>query len=128
MNIQFIFLYMLGLLSATSLSQTRSFSFNTIQSRNSFQQWEIPAEVEDRTVKFTEIEIDLTVDKPYHLSIVAISLLPNHGIIYRCKDEQSKDITIMLIAEEKMFLYDDERRFQINFSPNPHLDWEFRIN
>jgi hypothetical protein len=42
--------------------------------------------------------------------------LPDKGIIYLCKDEKQNDITVMLIDDEKMYLYNDSKRFLINFN------------
>jgi hypothetical protein len=106
-----------ALLTICVSAQTRSFSFTDVQSRNSLQQWEKLPGTTLRTAQFTPEKIDLKIDRNYHLKIVQTTHLPDKGAIYLCKDEQQHDITVMLVSDDRMFLYNDKKRFLINFRP-----------
>jgi len=68
-----------------------------------------------QSVSFTANEINLKVDKEYHLSIVSKTDLPDKGTIYLCKDEQTNPVTVMLIDDSKMYFYSKNKRYLIHF-------------
>lgn len=115
MNIKPLFVLYAVLMTICSVAQKKEFSFTQFQIRNSAQQWEKPFRITPRTVRFSANDIDLKIDKQYHLHIVSTTYLPDNGVIYLCKDEKQKNVTVMLIADSKMFLYSDSKRFQIDF-------------
>ena len=69
-----------------------------------------------QTANFSEKEIEVYIGHNYRLDIVKETHLPDDGVIYLCKDEQQHDVTVMLIGDDKMYLYDDQKRFLINFA------------
>lgn len=99
-------------------AQHKVFSYNQIQTRNNVQQWGKSEYINQQKAEFTEKEINLKVDKNYHLTIVSKTDLPDKGVIYLCKDEKSNPITVMLFDNIKMYLYAKTQRFLINFQ-NP---------
>jgi len=111
-----LFLFIL-LCSTVLLAQDRIYTFNEIQSRNNLQQWEKAEITGGRTVHFSPSEISLNIDKDYRLSIISKTSLPDNGVIYLCKDEKSNPITVMLFDNLKMYLYNQTKRFLINFNP-----------
>jgi hypothetical protein len=114
----FVFLFLFTFCSINA--QHRVYSYNQIQSRNNIQQWGTCENICPQKVEFTASEINLKVDKNYHLTIISKTDLPNKGIIYLCKDEKSDPITVMLFDNIKMYLYDKTKRFLINFQ-NPNI-------
>jgi len=100
---------------ATS-AQHKTFSFNQIQTRNSLQEWGNFQYISEQIAEFSESNINVSVDKKYNLVIISKTNLPNNGIIYLCKDEKDNPITVMLIDNIKMYLYDKTKRFLINFN------------
>jgi hypothetical protein len=97
-------------------SQPKAYSFQDIQCRDNKQQWqEFLKADEDCVAYFSEEEIALNIDRLYHLKITSTTHLPNGGVIYLCKDEKQQDMTITLIGDDRMFVYNKETRFQINF-------------
>lgn len=98
-------------------AQTKEFSFNGYQTSNARQQWNGLQRVNLRKANFSEDRIDLTIDRAYKLAVVNKTHLPNKGVVYLCKDQAQRDVTVTLIAGERMFLYADDRRYQINFTP-----------
>jgi len=100
---------------ATS-AQHKAFSFNQIQTRNSLQEWGNFQYISEQIAEFSESNINVSVDKKYNLVIISKTNLPNNGIIYLCKDEKDNPITVMLIDNIKMYLYDKTKRFLINFN------------
>jgi hypothetical protein len=97
-------------------SQPKAYSFSDIQCRNDKQQWqEFLKADEDCVAYFSDDEIALNIDRLYHLKIKSTTHLPNGGVVYLCKDEQQHDMTITLIGDDRMFVYNKQARFQINF-------------
>lgn len=97
-------------------SQPKAYSFSDIQCRNNKQQWqEFLKADEDCVAYFSDDEIALNIDRLYHLKIKSTTHLPNGGVVYLCKDEQQHDMTITLIGDDRMFVYNKQARFQINF-------------
>ena len=112
----FFFLFLFPFCAVTA--QHKVFSFNEVQTRNNIQQWGKSQYNSPQKVEFTSNEINLKVDKNYHLTIVSKTDLPDRGVIYLCKDEKSNPITVMLFDNIKMYLYAKTQRFLINFQ-NP---------
>ncbi|HEX9979262.1 MAG TPA: hypothetical protein VGB50_01710 [Flavobacterium sp.] len=109
---------LMAFVALSAVSQDKNFTFDEIQSRNASLEWESSQKVKQRTAHFTADEIVVDVDKSYRLDIVKETHLPDNGVIYLCKDEKRHDVTVMLISDDKMYLYDEEKRFLINFT-NP---------
>ena len=101
--------------SLSSLAQDRVFTYSQIQTRNDDQEWSAIKNVSEQSVSFTCDEINLKVDKNYHLNIISKTDLPNNGVIYLCKDEETNPVTVMLIDDSKMYLYSKSKRYLINF-------------
>ena len=113
-----LFYSVLFLLTITSVfAQEKVYTFCHSQTRNKNQQWVNNQDTGEHTVSITQSEIELEVaHEKYNLKIVTMTHLPDKGVIYLCKDEKLQDVTIMLIADTRMFLYKDTKRFLINFS------------
>jgi hypothetical protein len=101
--------------SLSCIAQNRVFTYSQVQTRDEHQVWNIIENVCLQSVSFTANEINLKVDKEYHLSIVSKTDLPDKGIIYLCKDEQTNPVTIMLIDDSKMYFYSKNKRYLIHF-------------
>lgn len=101
--------------SLSSIAQNRVFTYSQVQTRDEHQVWNIIENVCLQSVSFTANEINLKVDKEYHLSIVSKTDLPDKGIIYLCKDEQTNPVTVMLIDDSKMYFYSKNKRYLIHF-------------
>ena len=101
--------------SLSSSAQNRVFTYSQIQTRNHDQEWSAIKNVSEQSVSFTCDEINLKVDKNYHLNIISKTDLPNNGVIYLCKDEETNPVTVMLIDDSKMYLYSKSKRYLINF-------------
>ena len=100
---------------ASTSAQNRVFSYSQVQSRNSVQEWGKAQSVGQQSVHFSCEAIDLKIDENYHLTIVSKTDLPDNGAIYLCNDERSNPVTIMLIDDNKMFVYSKTKRYQIKF-------------
>ena len=101
--------------SLSSSAQNKVFTYSQIQTRNDDQEWSAIKNVSEQSVSFTCDEINLKVDKNYHLNIISKTDLPNNGVIYLCKDEETNPVTVMLIDDSKMYLYSKSKRYLINF-------------
>ena len=110
------------MLSFCANAQHKTFSYNQIQSRNNFQEWGKCEDISNQKAEFTAKEINLKIDKNYHLTIISKTDLPDKGIIYLCKDEKSNPITVMLFDNIKMYLYAKSKRFLINFQNSTSLN------
>lgn len=115
MTLQNLVSFALLSLSLGASAQNKVFAFSEIQSRNEVQKWGKLQCIEPQLVHFTEEQINLKIDKKYHLTIISRTELPDNGTIYLCSDEKFNPVTIMLIDNTKMFLYSKSTRFQINF-------------
>jgi len=107
----------IALVAFVASGQNRVFSFSQVQSRNSVQEWGKVQNISERRVYFTSAQIDMSIDKKYHLTIVSKTDLPDNGIIYLCNDEKSNPVTVMLIDNSKMYVYSNSKRYLINFDP-----------
>lgn len=101
--------------SLSSSAQNKVFTYSQIQTRNDDQEWSVIKNVSEQSVSFTCDEINLKVDKNYHLNIISKTDLPDNGVIYLCKDEETNPVTVMLIDDTKMYLYSKSKRYLINF-------------
>ena len=115
MNFKSLLPFVIAFVTLGASAQNKVFSFNQIQTRNDAQQWGKVQKVSEQEVHFTPEEIDLNVDKKYHLTILSKTDLPDNGTIFLCNDEKSNPVTVMLIDDSKMFLYSKTKRFLINF-------------
>lgn len=115
MNLKSLLPLFVVLFTLSLSAQNRTFAFSEIQSRNDLQQWSSSQNVGPRVASFTPTQINLNVDKDYHLDIISKTDLPDKGVIYLCKDEKLNSVTVMLINNVKMYLYSKTKRFLINF-------------
>jgi inorganic pyrophosphatase/exopolyphosphatase len=116
------FFLFIVLISCCANAQYKVFSYNQIQSRNDIQEWGKSETITTQKAEFTADQINLKIDKNYHLTIVSKTDLPDRGTIYLCKDEKSNPITIMLFDNIKMYLYAQTKRFLINFQHTTNLN------
>ena len=126
MKIKTLISIFLGVISLNSIAQNKVFTYNQIQTRNDDQKWGIIKDVSEQLVHFTTSEINLNVDKNYCLSIISKTELPNRGIIYLCKDEETNPVTIMLIDNTKMYFYSKSKRYLINFDDSKTVSYASR--
>jgi hypothetical protein len=117
MRVKSLLFFSITLLAIGASAQNKVFSFSQIQSRNDIQQWRNAETICEQSVHFTANEINLTVDKSYHLTIISKTDLPDKGVIYLCNDEKSNPVTVMLIDNIKMYLYSKTKRYLIHFDP-----------
>ena len=101
--------------SLSSTAQNRVYTYSQIQTRNDDQEWIVTENVCGQSVSFTCNEINLKVDKNYHLNIISKTDLPDNGVIYLCKDEEINPVTVMLIDDDRMYFYCKNKRYLINF-------------
>ncbi|RZJ28313.1 MAG: hypothetical protein EOO48_10110 [Flavobacterium sp.] len=117
MNCKFLLILPIAaLFTHGAFGQAKVFRFNEIRCRTQTLEWDQPLCIEDRVVYIAEDSIDVSLDKYYHLTIISTTVLPNHGAIYLCKDELQNDVTVTLVDDNRMFIYDDTKRFQVNFT------------
>ena len=116
-----LFLFIIVLFCFSAHAQHKVFSYNEIQSRNDIQEWGKCESIATQKAVFSANEINLKIDKNYHLTIISKTDLPDKGTIYLCKDEKSNPITVMLFDNIKMYLYAKTKRFLINFQNNSNL-------
>ena len=128
MTLQNFVLFALLSLSTRVSAQNKVFAFSEIQSRNEVQKWGKLQCIEPQLVHFTEEQINLKIDKKYHLTIISKTELPDNGTIYLCSDDKSNPVTVMLIDNTKMFFYCKSKRFQINFDPMQTTELIARAN
>lgn len=107
------------LASFAAFSQPKVYMFDDVQRRNDKQQWDMYLTGdEDCVAYFSEDEIAMNIDRLYHLTIITTTHLPDNGVVYLCKDEKQRDVTVTLIGNERMFFYAENKRFLINFKPS----------
>ena len=116
MNIKALLGVLIMLIGTGATAQPKAYSFSDIQRRDQTQQWrEYMKADKDCIAYFSDEKITLNIDHIYHLTVKTITHLPNGGVIYLCADEDENDVTITLIGDDRMFVYDGENRFLINF-------------
>lgn len=103
------------LISGGVFSQPKVFLYEEIQTRNKKQQWENTREIYTRAAWFYADSIEVMADRFYRLAIVTITKLPDDGFVFLCKDQNQNDITVTLIGDDRLFLYDGQKRLLINF-------------
>lgn len=108
-------LLLLLLIASFANSQNKVFSIDHVESRENNQEWTHIKNFGEQLVHFSKSEINLFIDKKYHLTIISKTDLPEKGIIYLCNDETKNLVTVMLIDNVKMYLYNKTKRFLINF-------------
>lgn len=114
MNCKSLLILLAVLFTGSCFGQAKVFLYNEIQCRNQKLQWEKAVKTEDRVVYIDEDSINVTLDKDYHLTIVSARSLPN-STIFLCKDSEQKDVTVTLVDNSKMLVYNDTKRYQITF-------------
>lgn len=112
-----VLLLLLVVFSGSLTAQKRVFTYSQFQSRNEVQQWGKAENIGQQKVYFTQEQIDLMIDRQYHLTVLSKTDLPDKGVIYLCNDEKKNPVTVMLIDDSKMFVYSKSKRYQINFDP-----------
>lgn len=122
MKLKTQYFILLTLFAFSAQAQYKVFSYNQIQSRNEIQEWGNTQTISPQKAEFSAKEINLKIDKNYHLTILSKTDLPDKGTIYLCKDETSNPITVMLFDNIKMYLYAKTKRFLINFQHNANLN------
>ena len=115
MKLQKILCLLVLTITTFAYSQNKTFAINQVQARNTNQEWTLTETIGEQLVRFSKSEIDLSIDKKYHLTIISKTDLPDKGIIYLCNDEKANLVTVMLIDNIKMYLYSKTKRFLINF-------------
>ena len=128
MKIKILISIFLGVVSLSCTAQNKVYTYNQIQTRNDSQEWGLIIDVSEQLVHFTSSEINLNVDKNYCLSIISKTDLPDRGIIYLCKDEETNPVTIMLIDNTKMYFYSKSKRYLINFDDSKTVSFASRID
>ena len=108
---------LLVVFSGSLSAQDRVYTYRQFQSRNEVQQWGKAENVGIQKACFSEEQIDLMIDREYHLTVLSKTDLPDNGAIYLCNDEKKNPVTVMLIDDSKMFVYSKSKRYQINFDP-----------
>lgn len=115
-------LYLVLLIASFANSQNKVFSIDRVESRENNQEWMLTKKIGEKLVQFSQSEINLNIDKKYHLTIISKTNLPEKGIIYLCNDETLNLVTVMLIDNIKMYLYSKTKRFLINFQDKKLLN------
>lgn len=105
-------------LSATFVvsAQTKELDFSGYQASAPDMHWKDVKRISPRKATFSDTKIVLHLDKAYQLTVHSKNNLPDGGIVYRCKDQQSNEVTITLISDERMFLYSGKERYQVTFN------------
>jgi len=112
------FLALLALLGGFTVSgQSRILDFSGFQRSGSDMKWQNERQLSPRKAVFTDSRIVLTLDRNYILDVDSKKNLPDGGIVYLCKDQQKRDVTITLIGRERLFLYSGNQRYQVTFAP-----------
>jgi len=111
------FLALFALLATFVVSgQSKEFDFNGFQTSDANMKWENTKRLSPRKARFSDSRIAFALDRNYQLSVQSKKNLPDGGVVYLCKDQQLRDVTITLIGHERMFLYAGNQRFQVTFS------------
>ncbi|MBD3582629.1 hypothetical protein [Flavobacterium selenitireducens] len=113
------FLVLLALVGPFTISaQYKELDFSGFQVSDAQMHWQNVKRIVPRKARFSDSQIVLALDRNYQLSVHSKKNLPDGGIVYLCKDQQQRDVTITLIGNERMFLYSGKQRYQVTFS-NP---------
>ena len=122
MNCKPLFFLLAALLSTSAFSQKKMYTYSEFQTRNSTQQWDNCKQIGEQIAVISAGEIQINVIKDYRLSIVSRTHLPENGVIFLCKDQLLNDVTVMLLNDDKMIVYDRADRFMINLNCIVPLD------
>ncbi len=114
-------LLLLLAVSPLAKAQSRVFSFNEVSTRNVNSEWIPQSNSKVRTAQFTDDRIEVKLDRFYDLDIVSTTHLPDRGVVYVCRDQQKAPVTVMLISDQKMFVYDDRNRYLVKLLPRKVL-------
>lgn len=107
---------LLALAACPCFAQPKVFMLDAVHSRNAQQQWQESLKTdEDCVAYFSDTEISMNIDRLYHLSIVSTNQFTNDGTVYLCKDQNGRKITITLIDNDRMFVYDGDKRMMVEF-------------
>ena len=108
-------LFLWLLIASFTNSQNKVFSIDHVESRDNNLEWTLTKNFGEKLVHFSKSEINLFIDKKYHLTIISKTDLPEKSIIYLCNDETKNLVTVMHIDNMKMYLYSKTKLFLINF-------------
>ncbi|RZJ65809.1 MAG: hypothetical protein EOO50_12405 [Flavobacterium sp.] len=97
-------------------AQSKELSFTGYKTGNSNLQWNKPQRVNLRKAYFSDEKIEFHIDRVYKLSVVKKTDLPNNGVVYICKDQMQQEVTVTLISNQRMFLYCEGKRFEVDFN------------
>ena len=95
--------------------QKKELFFTGFRTSDSQMHWQNVKPLSPRKARFTDSNIDFSLDRNYHLLVQSKKNLPDGGIVYLCKDQQHSDVTITLIGSRLMFLYAGANRYQVAF-------------
>lgn len=107
----------MALLSLSMVAQTKMYSFCNVETRNSAREWEEARFIGYQTLTISKNSINLRLDRNYNLNIAQITYLPENGAIYLCTDDLKNNITLMVMSDYKVILYDEGKRFRFNLEP-----------
>ena len=111
----FIALFAL-LATIVASGQTKEYDFNGFQTSGANMRWAAVKRIAPAKAKFSDSKIVLMLDRKFALDVKSKTNLPDDGVVYLCKDQQSRDVTVTLIANERMFLYSGADRYQVTFN------------
>jgi len=114
MNFKLLFFLLSALFTIASYSQKKMYTYNEFQTRNSNQEWDNCKQIGEQLAIVSATEIQVNIHKNYRLSIFSRTHLPENGTIFLCKDESNKDVTVMILNDDKMIVYDRADRFMID--------------
>lgn len=103
--------------SPLAISQSRVYAFSEVSTRDGNSDWVPQANSKIRTAQFTDDHIELRLGRHYELDIISTTHLPDKGVVYVCNDQFKSRVTVMLIDETKMFVYDDNNRYLVRLLP-----------
>jgi hypothetical protein len=116
MRTKFIATLLLALPLCTA-AQQKLFTFREFSCRNGSGDWQPAVKTGEKIFRIDGEQIDLAIDKPYRLHIFQTTYLPNSGAIHLCTDADGNRVTVMLVNDQKLFLYAENLRYQISISP-----------
>jgi hypothetical protein len=103
-----------AVLAFTADARSQTYFYDQIQQRDSNHHWLEPVYIGNQKASITGSTIDLTAKERYRLSIISKTLLPGNGMIYLCKDSNLQDVTVMMMPDGKMIIYDATDRYLID--------------
>ena len=112
-----LFLLLLLTICPAAFSQAKVYAFTEVSTRDSNSEWVPQPSKKLRTAQITDEHIELKLERHYELDILSTTYLPDKGVVYVCNDQQKARVTVMLIDDAKMFVYDDHNRYLIKLLP-----------